>query len=669
MIDRPRMLRFSNPFSVFSRSAIHSVRQVQLSMSYRGHRQENGVRDEDVEKHASHNGVVLRETKEKKTTKMKILDPHGQNLRIWRMIFVVSCVIAISVDPLFFYIPVIKGHENCLELDKRLHVIAICLRAVTDLIYMVNIILQFICPYIDNGARKVGRIKVVTDARRIAKRYMFSWYFRIDILAILPLPQVLVPIIFSEMKGSSYLYKRKVLSAIVLLQYVPRVIRIYISWRKLIRTANIIARIVWVKAAFNFFLYILASHVLGAFWYLFSIQRETACWYKACKKQTSQCPSSFSCSSRVSESTNHTFLNDFCSPLEKSNATQFDFGIFLEAIKSGTVASTNYPKKILHCFWWGLRNLSSLGQNLQASTNFWENCFTIFISIFGLLLFLYFIGNVQTYMQLTTERSEEVIQKMKIKERHIDLWITRNGLDDNLRRQIMPNIQRILEQDMDVDAQNPLPHLPIALRKDIKRYLCLPLLKKVPMLQTKSEKLLQLICDSLRPVYYNERTYIVREGEPLDAMIFITQGIVWNFTTSVRATDGTVSLSAGCIESGHFFGEELLDWGFGGCSIPSLSNPPVSTKTFKTHTKVEAFALMAKDLQTLSKRPTEATSETEAASALQAAWRRFHEKKTTIETDTTLAKKPTTSHRAPRASGFLKGLTPVVDGARKFNSL
>ncbi|XP_041011509.1 cyclic nucleotide-gated ion channel 1-like [Juglans microcarpa x Juglans regia] len=167
------------------------------------------------------------------------------------------------------------------------------------------------------------------------------------------------------------------------------------------------------------------------------------------------------------------------------------------------------------------------------------------------------------------------------------------------------------------------------------------------MLRTKSEKLLQLICDSLRPVYYNERTYIVREGEPLDAMIFITQGIVWNFTTSVRATDGTVSLSAGCIESGHFFGEELLEWGFGGYySIPSLFNPPVSTKTFKTHTKVEAFALMAKDLQTLSKRPTE------AACALQAAWRRFHEKKTTIETDTMLAKKPITTRRAPRASGL-----------------
>ncbi|XP_042979404.1 cyclic nucleotide-gated ion channel 1-like [Carya illinoinensis] len=639
-------------------------------MSYRGHRQENGVRDEDVEKDVSHNDGVLHATEEKKTTKMKILDPHGQNLRIWRMIFVVSCVIAVSVDPLFFYIPVIKERESCLALDKRLHIIAICLRAVTDLIYMVNIILQFICPYIDNGARKVGRIKVVTDAWPIAKRYMSSWYFRIDILAILPLPQVLVPIIFSEMKGSRYLDKRKVLSAIVLLQYVPRVIRIYISWRKLIRTANIIARIVWVKAAFNFFLYILASHVLGAFWYLFSIQRETACWYIDCKKQNGQCtPSSFSCSSRISKSSNHTFVNDFCSPLEKSNATQFDFGIFLEAIQSGTVASTNYPKKVLHCFWWGLRNLSSLGQNLQASTNFWENCFTIFISIFGLLLFLYFIGNVQTYMQLTTERSEEVIQKMKIKERDIDLWITRNGLDDNLRRQIMPNIQRILEQNMDVDAKNPLPHLPIELRKDIKRYLCLPLLKKVPMLQTKSEKLLQLICDSLRPVYYNERTYIIREGEPLDAMIFITQGIVWNFTNSVRATDGTVSLSAGCIESGHFFGEELLDWGFGGCSIPSLSNPPVSTKTFKTHTNVEAFALMAKDLRTLSKRPTEAASETEAASALQAAWRRFQEKKTTIETDTTLAKKQITSRRAPHASGLLKRLSPDVDGAREFNTI
>ena len=77
----------------------------------------------------------------------------------------------------------------------------------------------------------------------------------------------------------------------------------------------------------------------------------------------------------------------------------------------------------------------------------------------------------------------------------------------------------------------------------------------------KNEQLLQLICDHLKPVYYNEHSYIVREGEPLDAMLFITQGVVWNFITTSNG-EGIVTSKAQYIEKGNFFGQKLLDWGF-----------------------------------------------------------------------------------------------------------
>ena len=50
--------------------------------------------------------------------------------------------------------------------------------------------------------------------------------------------------------------------------------------------------------------------------------------------------------------------NDFC-PINPPNATVFDFGIFLGALQSGITASTDFPKKILLCFGWSLRNLRS----------------------------------------------------------------------------------------------------------------------------------------------------------------------------------------------------------------------------------------------------------------------------------------------------------------------
>jgi len=73
--------------------------------------------------------------------------------------------------------------------------------------------------------------------------------------------QVLFPIIFSEMRYSKKFDKRKSLNGVFFFQYVPRVLRIYISWMNLTRTASKLTRIVWVKAAFNFFLYIFSSHV------------------------------------------------------------------------------------------------------------------------------------------------------------------------------------------------------------------------------------------------------------------------------------------------------------------------------------------------------------------------------------------------------------------------
>jgi hypothetical protein len=101
------------------------------------------------------------------------------------MMIALSCVIAVSMDPLFFYLPIINKIENnkCLRLDNGLKIIAYSLRYVTDFVNLLNISLQFICHYIDDqDSRKLGLTK--------RYKYFFSWYFVIDVLSILPLPQV-----------------------------------------------------------------------------------------------------------------------------------------------------------------------------------------------------------------------------------------------------------------------------------------------------------------------------------------------------------------------------------------------------------------------------------------------------------------------------------------------
>jgi hypothetical protein len=146
-------------------------------------------RDQDIEGQVS-NSTDGDDSGRKRTRIKTLLDPQGRLLQMWNIMFAVSCVIAVSMDPLFFYLPIVNRDKKCVWLDKRLKIIAYSLRSVTDLIYLSNIILQFICPYIDEVSLKLGRTMVVNDPRQIAKRYFFSRYFVIDVLAILPLPQV-----------------------------------------------------------------------------------------------------------------------------------------------------------------------------------------------------------------------------------------------------------------------------------------------------------------------------------------------------------------------------------------------------------------------------------------------------------------------------------------------
>lgn len=123
------------------------------------------------------------------SSRKKILDPQGTFLQKWNKIFVLSCVIAVSLDPLFFYVPVINDKKNCLGRDDTMEITSSVLRSFTDIFYLLHIVFQFRTGFIAPSSRVFGRGVLVDDAWAIAKRYMTS-YFLIDILAVLPLPQV-----------------------------------------------------------------------------------------------------------------------------------------------------------------------------------------------------------------------------------------------------------------------------------------------------------------------------------------------------------------------------------------------------------------------------------------------------------------------------------------------
>jgi cyclic nucleotide gated channel len=98
--------------------------------------------------------------------------------------------------------------------------------------------------------------------------------------------------------------------------------------------------------------------VIGAFWYLFSIERQDTCWHEVCKDQA-RCDTMYRyCGDHRKK--DYTFPTESCpfiQPDQVHNSTVFNFGIFIDALDSGVVESTYCPRKFFYCFWWGLRNL------------------------------------------------------------------------------------------------------------------------------------------------------------------------------------------------------------------------------------------------------------------------------------------------------------------------
>ncbi|CAB4293451.1 unnamed protein product [Prunus armeniaca] len=410
---------------------------------------------------------------------------------LWNTIIVISCVIAVSLDPLFYYIPFIDKEKKCLGMDKKLRNVALILRSLTDITFLVHIGYQIweagnkTYKEITRGKTMLKNNEIIPFAKKFAG--YLSWLsFLTDLLAVLPMPQV----------------------------------RVFSS-----------------------------SFLVGDYELEFPEDKQP-----------------------------------------------FNYGIFLDSLKNdGNTGDIDFPTKLCFSFWWGLRNLSNFGTNLTTSNYVWENFFAIIISITGVLLFVYLIGNVQTFIQLTTTKSEDIRQKIKTKEQVLEKWMEKNHVHENLKKEIMKNIRQKLEKDKDADLENLFDVLPWHTKKSLKRHLCWDILSQVQFLKVMDEKVLKMICDYATPVTFPEDKIIFQSGHPLDRMLFILEGTVFTYSTTSDPgrTGASPSIPTKQLGRGQAYGEELLMW---ASPNKPMVDVPTSTEFVKCHTKVEGFALSAKDL-------------------------------------------------------------------------
>ncbi|KAL8167841.1 hypothetical protein V2J09_009340 [Rumex salicifolius] len=523
----------------------------------------------------------------------KILDPSSEVVLMWNRIFLVSCLLALFVDPLFFYLPAVdevptsdsSSSSFCMTRTVRLGIAVTFFRTLADIFYMLHVAVKFRTAFVAPSSRVFGRGELVRDPRQIARRYIRSDFW-IDLIAALPLPQIVIWFIIPAIGSFRSSHKFNALELVVFIQYIPRLYLIFPLSSEIVKATGVVTRTAWAGAAYNLLLYMLASHVLGAAWYLVSIERQSTCWKSNCKHETGCLPVYLDCHTRHETdrmkwaATTTIFSN--CDP-NNANHT-FEFGMFENAI-SKNVVSSSFMDKYFYCLWWGLQNLSSYGQNLSTTTYILETISCIIISILGLVLFAHLIGNMQTYLQSITLRLEE----WRLKRRDTEEWMRHRQLPQNLRERVRRYLQYKWLTTRGVDEESILFSLPTDLRRDIQRHLCLDLVRRVPFFSQMDGQLLDAICERLRSSLSTQGTFIVREDDPVTEMLFIIRGKLESSTTNGGRTGFFNSIMLG---PGDFCGEELLAW-----ALLPKSALPSSTRTVRALVEVEAFALSAEDLK------------------------------------------------------------------------
>ncbi|MQL74117.1 hypothetical protein Taro_006460 [Colocasia esculenta] len=529
----------------------------------------------------------------------RVLDPRSKRVHRWNRAFLLARALALAIDPLFFYsLSIGRGGAPCLYMDGGLAVIVTILRTFADVVHVFHVWLQFRLAYISRESLVIGCGKLVWDARAVAAHYVRSpkrfWF---DIFVILPIPQavfwLIVPRLIREEKIKLIM---TILLLIFLFQFLPKVYHSICTMRRMQKVTGYIFGTIWWGFALNLAAYFIASHVAGGCWYVLAIQRVASCLRQQCEKNTTCDLVSLACSKEIcyriplpsgmdeySCGSNLTTTVGKSIPVCLDQDGPFHYGIYNWALP--VVSSNSLVVKILYPIFWGLMTLSTFGNDLEPTSQWLEVIFSIIITLSGLMLFTLLIGNIQVFLHAVMARK----RKMQLRCRDMEWWMKRRQLPSRLRQRVRQYEHQRWAATRGEDEMDMIRDLPQGLRRDIKRHLCLGLIKQVPLFHDLDDLILDNICDRVRPLVFSKGEKVIREGDPVQRMVFIVRG---HLRSSQCLSKGMVATCM--LGPGNFLGDELLSWCL---RRPFLDRLPASSATFHSVEPTEGFALDANDLR------------------------------------------------------------------------
>eukprot|EP00250_Pteridium_aquilinum_P026681 c33415_g1_i1 orf=551-2575(+) len=530
-----------------------------------------------------------------KVFRFAVVDPNTKFVRNWNKFFVIACLIAIFLDPLFFLLFSVDQEYLCITFNTTFATVVTVLRSVTDIIYFMHMLLQFKLAAIVPKANTSGLSDLIDDPKEVACRYLRGW-FLLDIIAVLPLPQIMLWLVVPHYQGreGNANVTKNILRVTVLLQYVPRCVR-FLPLVAGHSQTGFIFETAWANFAINLFMYFLAGHVVGACWYLFGLQRVNLCLHQVCESEPG-CKFTFlDCGNGKHLTSNDaktmwlgiSNASTNCLIEDSNNQYVFPYGIYANAVP--VTMDTSVFSKYFFSFFWGFLQISTFAGNLVPSLFVWEVLFTMAIIGLGLLLFALLIGNVQNFLQSLGRRQMD----MQFRRYDVEMWMKRRNLAPELRRKVRQAERFKWATSRGVDEDQLLDGLPEDLHKEIRRELALEYVKKVRIFQVMEIDVLDAILERLHQKVYIQNSVIMRPRYPMDQMLFILRGNLISI-----GDDGSIDK----LDGGSFCGEELLLWSLKQAAIqPGAGGSGSKRKVFSTRevkclTNVEVFSLKAEDL-------------------------------------------------------------------------
>ncbi|KFK34623.1 hypothetical protein AALP_AA5G169900 [Arabis alpina] len=519
----------------------------------------------------------------------RIMNPHSKAVQWWTKFLALSSLI-----------------DKCLKIDLANTKAFVAVRTITDVIFFANILLQFRLAYVARESTVVGAGQLVDRPRKIALHYLRGYFF-LDLIIVLPLPQILIVLVIpAQLVTSGANYAKNLLRAAILAQYIPKLYRLLPLLAGQTST-GFIFETAWANFVINLLTFMLAGHVVGSSWYLFGLQRVNQCLRNACGYSEHECRDLIDCrygnSNNISASWRDNARANAC-----FQEDGFSYGIYLKAVNLTTHPRllTRYSYSLL----WGFQQISTLAGNQVPSYFLWEVFFTMGIIGLGLLLFALLIGNMQNFLQSLGKRRME----MTLRRSDVEQWMSHRRLPEGIRKRVREAERFNWAATRGVNEDLLFENMPDDLQRDIRRHLFI-FLKTVRIFSLMDESVLDSIRERLKQRTYIRGSTVLHLWGLVEKMVFIVRGEMESI-----GEDGFVLP----LSEGDVCGEELLTW----CLERSAVNPHgttrrmpskrlLSNRNVRCVTNVEAFSLSVADLEYL-KEPSSPRSYKVRVSLLQA---------------------------------------------------